>query len=56
MTCQTNFFFRIEMGPTIFDNWVMEIEWWELMNQTVPNIPYHLTFIFFFDEQHEEFY
>ena len=22
------FFFRIEMGPTIFENWVMEIENW----------------------------
>ena len=38
MACQTNFFFRIEMGPTIFENWVMEIENW-VMRIANPNSP-----------------
>ena len=28
MAYQTNFFLRIEMCPTIFENWVMKIENW----------------------------
>ena len=32
------FFFRIEMGPTIFENWFMEIENWE-MRIDEPNGP-----------------
>ena len=26
MACQTNFFLRIVMGPTIFENWIIETE------------------------------
>ena len=38
MTCQTNFFFRIEMGPTIFENWVIETKNW-VMRIDKPNGP-----------------
>ena len=47
MACQTNFFLRIEMGPTIFENWVMETENWVMRIDepnspltTLPNKPY----------------
>ena len=36
MACQANFFFRIEMSLTIFENWVMEIENW-VMRIDEPN-------------------
>ena len=41
MTCQTNFFLRIEMGSTIFENWVMKIENWVMRidDPNGPNIP-----------------
>ena len=38
MACQTNFFLRIEMGPIIFENWVMETENW-VMGIDEPNGP-----------------
>ena len=38
MACQTNFFLRIEMGPTIFENWVMETKNW-VMRIDEPNGP-----------------
>ena len=44
MACQTNFFLRIEMGPTIFENWVMETENW-VMRIDKPNGPLNFFFV-----------